>query len=413
MDISKIKYRVAVTDESGNTDYITDYIQKLGWEENKKEISVRLSFTARNDKTSKGYLSNRMKPGCLIGIFASGGGAFDEVARGYVETWNTVEKSDGNDLTCTCYDELYRLQKSQDHRYYPSGTGTKSVLQGIFQDWNIPQGEYQGPNASHGKTVCNNQYLSDIILGFLDDAAKRGERTCMIRAEKGYTKVIPRGNNETIYVFQLDNTQSFCQSISTENLITRVKVIGQANDDGKRSVDVTKNGELSYGIRQRIYTRGSDESIHDASTAAQKILDEEGKIERTMTVQSPDVPWIRKGDLVYLICGSISAYYSVESIQHNAEIGQMAMELEYTKQIFENISQNAQEKKKYQVGDLVNFHGGTHYVSSYSGAKGYPATAGTAKITKKDGAGKAHPWHLIHADRNSNVYGWVDDGTFE
>ena len=99
MDISKIKYRVAVTDESGNTDYITDYIQKLGWEENKKEISVRLSFTARNDKTSKGYLSNRMKPGCLIGIFASGGGAFDEVARGYVEKCNTVEKSDGKDLT--------------------------------------------------------------------------------------------------------------------------------------------------------------------------------------------------------------------------------------------------------------------------------------------------------------------------
>lgn len=72
-------------------------------------------------------------------------------------------------------------------------------------------------------------------------------------------------------------------------------------------------------------------------------------------------------------------------------------------------------KKTFKVGDIVNFKGGTHYVSSYSNAKGYPARAGTAKITKDPnckGNGKAHPWHLIHTDSSSNVYGWVDDGTF-
>jgi hypothetical protein len=69
--------------------------------------------------------------------------------------------------------------------------------------------------------------------------------------------------------------------------------------------------------------------------------------------------------------------------------------------------------KSYKVGDIVNFKGGTHYVSSYSGAKGYNARAGKAKITIANGSGKAHPWHLIHTDSTSNVYGWVDDGTFE
>ena len=38
---------------------------------------------------------------------------------------------------------------------------------------------------------------------------------------------------------------------------------------------------------------------------------------------------------------------------------------------------------------------------------------GKAKITIKNGSGKAHPWHLIHTDSGSNVYGWVDDGTFD
>lgn len=74
------------------------------------------------------------------------------------------------------------------------------------------------------------------------------------------------------------------------------------------------------------------------------------------------------------------------------------------------------EPKSYKVGDIVNFHGGTHYVSSYANAKGYSAQAGKAKITLGPdctGNGKAHPWHLIHIDSSSNVYGWVDEGTFD
>lgn len=412
IDLSKIRYRVVVMNESGRQYNIKDYVQNLGWEENENEISVRSSFTAKNDKTSQGYLSNIIKPGCLVGVFASDGVSFDEeVARGYVETWNSVEQNGGDSLKCTCYDELYKLQKSQDNRYYPSGTGTKSAIQGILGDWEIPQGEYMGPNASHGKTVHNNKYLSDIILELLDDAVKKGEEKYIIRAAKGYTGVIPRGSNKTVYVFRTDNTKSFSQSVSTENLITRVKVVGQADDDGKRSVDVTLNGETKYGIRQRIYTRGSDENLNDAKTAAQEILDTEGRIEKRMTVEGPDVPFIRKGDLVYVISGFASNYYYVKSIQHDADVYSMTMELEYTEA--KKTGNSGDKKKAYNVGDIVNFHGGIHYVSSYPGAKGYSASAGKAKITIANGSGKAHPWHLVHVDSGSNVYGWVDDGTFE
>lgn len=414
INLANIKYYVVVMDASGNQYNIGDFVQNLGWEENEKEISMRLSFTVRNNETAKGYLSSLIKPGCLIGIFATDGVISEEVARGYVENWNQVEKNSENSLKCTCYDELYKLQKSQDNRYYPSGTGTKSAIQGIFNDWEILQGDYKGPNASHGKTVCNNKYLSDIILEFLDDAAKKGEKKCMIQAAKGYTSVIPWGSNETVYVFRVENTQSFSKNISTENLITRVKVVGQADKQGKHSVEATLNGEIQYGVRQRIYTRGKEETLSDANLAAQKILEDEGKIEKKMAVQAPDVPFIRKGDLVYIISSITSSYYYVKSIQHNAESYNMSMDLEYAQpEEIGGDSNNGQDKKAYQVGDIVNFHGGTHYVSSYSDAKGYSASAGKAKITIKNGSGKAHPWHLIHIDSGSNVYGWVDDGTFD
>lgn len=348
IDLAKIQYRVVVMDESKNQYNIKEYIENLGWEENDGELSVRTSFVAKNDKASKGYLSKIIKPGCLVGVFATDGASQDEeVARGYVETWNPVEKSGGHTLKCTCYDELYKLQKSQDNRYFPSGTGTKSAIEGILDDWEIPQGSYQGPNASHGKTVENNKYLSDIIINLLDDAAKKGEEQCFVQARKGKTSVIPRGSNKTVYVFRTDNTQMFSQSISTADMITRVKVVGQADDDGRTSVEATVNGETKYGIRQRIYTRGKDESLADAKSAAQEILDDEGKIKKEIKVQSPDVPFIRKGDLVYVMSELAQSYYYVKGIQHTADTYSMTMDLELAEPKKEKASS---EKERLQCG---------------------------------------------------------------
>lgn len=413
IDLSKIKYRVVVTDESGEQYNIEEFIHGLGWEENKNEISVRSSFLARNDKTSKGKLSSLIKPGCLVGIFATdGNGHDDEVARGFVTDWNPQLQNSQDNLKCMNYDVLYSLQKSQDNRFYSSGTGTQAILTGLFHDFGIPMQEYKGPNAAHGKLKYNNSYVSDIVLDVLDDARKKGSGTYIMRSAKGYAEVVERGSNKEVYVFRTDNVKSVSTSMSTADLVTRVRVIGQENDDGKSSVEATLNGMTKYGIRQRIYLRGTDESLNDAKSAAQEIIDENGTIEKNITLQAPDVPFIRKGDLVYVIAGVSDDYYYVKGIRHDCESFSMTMELEKAEAKIVTAENTTETKKEYNVGDIVNFHGGTHYVSSYPGAKGYNAKPGKAKITKKNGSGKTHPWHLIHTDSGSNVYGWVDDGTF-
>lgn len=58
------------------------------------------------------------------------------------------------------------------------------------------------------------------------------------------------------------------------------------------------------------------------------------------------------------------------------------------------------------VGTVVNFAGGKHYTSA-NAASGSTAKAGPAKITAISASGK-HPYHIIHTDSTSNVYGWVD-----
>lgn len=412
IDISKIKYRLVVMTESKKQYNIKEFVEDLGWEENDGELATRISFTAKNEKTSAGLISSLAKPGCLVGVFATDGSIDEEVARGYVTDWKPLLSGSKDKVDITCYDELYNLEESQDLIYYSSGIGTKSAITQIFDNWQIPTEKYDGPDVTHGKLAYKTESLADVLLDILDDAKKKGGGDAFIRAAKGKVSVLQWGSNKTVYHFEADNTKQVSHKMSTAGMITRVKVIGQEDDDGRSSVESVVNGQTKFGIRQKIYVRGKDDSVSDAQSAAQDIINDKGQVDEEITVQSPDVPFVRKGDLVHITAGTLNDYYFVKGIRHNADSMSMTMDLK--KAVAEPVVQNHQSApKSYNVGDIVNFKGGTHYVSSYPGAKGYNARAGKAKITIKNGSGKAHPWHLIHVDSGSNVYGWVDDGTFE
>lgn len=414
IDVANIKYRLVVMTEDKKQYNIKEFVENLGWEENDGELAVRISFTAKNDKTSAGLISSLAKPGCLVGVFASHGSIDEEVARGYITDWKPTLSGSKDKFDVTCYDELYNLQESQELIYYSSGIGTKSAITKIFDDWQIPMDKYEGPDVTHGKLAYKTEMLSDVLLDILDDAKKKGGGSAMIRAAKGKVSVIEWGSNTTVYHFEADNTKQVSHKKSTSGMITRVKIIGQEDDDGRSSVEVVVNGLTKFGVRQKIYIRGKDDSVSDAQSAAQEIIDEKGQVKEDITVQAPDIPFIRKGDLVHITVGTLKDYYYVRGIRHDADSGSMTMDLK--KAVTEVVKNNQVTKKSYNVGDIVYFKGGTHYVSSWPGSKGYPAKAGKARIhlgPNCKGNGKAHPWSLIHIDSSSNVYGWVDEGTFE
>lgn len=414
IDVANIKYRLVVMTEDKKQYNIKEFVENLGWEENDGELAVRISFTAKNDKTSAGLISSLARPGCLVGIFASHGSTDKEVARGYITDWKPTLSGSKDKFDVTCYDELYNLQESQELIYYSSGIGTKSAITKIFDDWQIPMDKYEGPNVTHGKLAYKTEMLSDVLLDILDDAKKKGGGSAMIRAAKGKVSVIEWGSNTTVYHFEADNTKQVSHKKSTSGMITRVKIIGQEDDDGRSSVEAVVNGLTKFGVRQKIYIRGKDDSVSDAQSAAQEIIDEKGQVKEDITVQAPDIPFIRKGDLVHITVGTLKDYYYVRGIRHDADSGSMTMDLK--KAVTEVVKNNQVTKKSYNVGDIVYFKGGTHYVSSWPGSKGYPAKAGKARIhlgPNCKGNGKAHPWSLIHIDSSSNVYGWVDEGTFE
>lgn len=61
---------------------------------------------------------------------------------------------------------------------------------------------------------------------------------------------------------------------------------------------------------------------------------------------------------------------------------------------------------KYKVGDVITFTGTRHY-SSANAASPKTCRPGQARITAIS-EGAKHPYHVIHTNSTSNVYGWVD-----
>lgn len=59
------------------------------------------------------------------------------------------------------------------------------------------------------------------------------------------------------------------------------------------------------------------------------------------------------------------------------------------------------------VGDTVQFAGGPHYTSANTASSSSSPKAGPAKVTAIS-KGAKHPYHVVHTNGQSSVYGWVD-----
>lgn len=66
--------------------------------------------------------------------------------------------------------------------------------------------------------------------------------------------------------------------------------------------------------------------------------------------------------------------------------------------------------ESFSVGDLVRFSGGFHYKSADASASSGQPDPGSARVTVT-APGKKHPYHVVHTDGTSTVYGWVDADT--
>lgn len=329
IDISKLTYKIVVLGETGGQLDVTDITDNLSWEENDGELAMRLSVTLANTTHNGKRISSIAKPNCYIIVTAEVESASDEVARVRITEWEPTRTGESDSIVLSGYDELYDLQKSQDNRYLPEGTGTDTAIKAIFSEWGIPISRYEGPSNPNAKTTYRNEYLSDIILDLMNTAVQHGEKECVIRAKKGKVSIEPRGTNDTVYVFtDALNLELSRYRISTVDMVTVVKIVAPESSDGRQKIEAIENGKVQYGKRQRILVRDKEDSLATAQAAARKILEDDGKPAETFEVRSPDVPYIRKGDKVKVATRVYEGFAHVLSVQHNATNRAMTMTIE-------------------------------------------------------------------------------------
>jgi len=410
IDIRKLKYKLILVTATGKQLDITQAAESLGWEEGDAELAMRIGFTLHNTKYGGVQLSSLAQPGCIVAIIADWGTSSEEVARGTIEEWEPAHVgSASTTFDVLAYDELFNLQQSQDNRYYSAGTGTKAAITGIFKDWGVPIEKYDGPDVAHAKTLFKNEYLSNILLQLLDDAAKKGAAKCIIRASKGKVSVLPKGSNKTIYHFDEDTNATLVRDkISTADLVTRVKVVGKEDSEGRQPVEAVLDGQTQYGIRQRIYNRSEDDTLATAKSAAQEILDKQGKPTRTIVLESPDVPVIRKGDKIHVRAGTLNGYFFTKSVRHDAASRSMMMELEpeeesKTSARTGTAAAKTAASKTFNKGDRVILNGAV-YRDSYGSGKGKTFTNRKCTITIKVDTSRPCPYHV-------DAIGWVKPNT--
>ena len=334
IDLSQIAYRLVAVMPDASQIRLDGVATNIAWEENDGELAVRLNLALRDVEMDDGSrLSAKLALCTLIYLFATWNGVENEIFRGTVWTWEHPQMND-EQITVTCYDHLYYLQKSQDNRYFAKNTKTKTVIQKILGDWKVPIGIYSASDVKHAKILYKCKTIAAMLTETLKDADEKakvkGNQKSFIRSRLGLVDIISRGSNTDIYGFYAgQNIETSSDKYSMTELVTRVIITGKDDSNGKPKVEAKVDGLLEYGILQSIYSRG-DTTLKEAKKAAQKIIDDDGKPKRTTTIGGIEFPGIRKGDIVYIETDKMAGFFFVKGAAHNATSGKMQLEVEPT-----------------------------------------------------------------------------------
>lgn len=387
---------------------VTQLVEQAKWKGRKGSSSRTLDVTLIDDdgyKHARSGIDVEQGHQCIF--------SYDgvELFRGIIMSQTQTQ---AKKLQFTAYDNGIYLANNKDTFCYENKTASE-----IFQDccarFNLPVGEvakcsYKIPELTKSKTTAFDAIADALSLDF--DAT--GIRH-YVASDKGKLNLLTRRENILQWVIEVgQNLTSYSYSRSIEDIKTRVKMVSK---EGTTVAEKSKAElEKRIGIFQEIDQ--PDESL----TAAQvndliaSIMEEKGTPQRTLSVEAVGIAEVISGIGVYIIIPEleISRTFYVDEDTHTFKDNEhtMSLKLNYANDLAKEEKGAEDSSEEHKVGDVVQFHGGYHYVSSVaSNPTGTKCAAGPAKITLI-AKGAKHPWHLIHTDSSTRVYGWVDDGTF-
>lgn len=389
---------------------VTQLVEQIKWKGRKGSSARTLTAKLIDDdgyKHARSGIDVEQGHQCLFSYNGT------ELFRGIIMSQTQSNKKM---LTFTAYDNGIYLANNKDTFTYENKTATE-VFKDCCTRFGLPMGEvanctYKIPELTKSKTTAFDAIADALSLDF--DAT--GIRH-YVASEKGKLKLLTRRENIMQWVIEVgQNLSTYTYTRSIESIKTRVKMVSK---EGTTLAEKSNAAlEKKIGVFQEIDK--PDESLTTAqiNDLINSILDEKSTPERTLNVEAIGIAEVISGIGVYIIIPELglSRTFYVDEDTHVFEDNKhtMTLKLNYANDLAKEGkgSSDAGGGKDYKVGDVVQFNGGYHYVSSTaSNPTGSKCAAGPAKITLQ-AKGAKHPWHLIHTDSKTRVYGWVDDGSF-
>jgi hypothetical protein len=326
--VKDLKYRLYAVLSTGNTIELTKSIQSLTWSDNDNEIAQRANIKLANYKSAMGYLTTLLELCTHIYIKANWGTGFKKVFKGTLWDYNYASATQ-KDLTIVAYDKMIYMQKSKEDSYYPKGTGTEAGITDIAKRWNV-NFKYEWKSIPHEKMVFKNSTIVEEIYKFMSEAAKQLKEKAVALMVEDTLYIRAKGTNKDIYILNTKNTISTDYRISMDNLVTKIIIVAADSDGDRSSVISSIEGKTEYGILQEIVTKSSNATLEEARKEAETILEERGKPLQSITINSPDIPPLRKGDKLRVEAGNLIGDFYIKAVTHDFSEKSMQAELELT-----------------------------------------------------------------------------------
>lgn len=298
----------------GQTKYnITPAVISLDFSDQKKQMAQSVNINLMNAQAGGQWLASLLKVRQRVYIYADDGARNEEVFRGYI--WSCGYKSGLEDrqIALKCYDNLIYFQESEEAVYFSAGKTTKSVMSTLCGNWGVKL-EYSYSSITHSKLALRGNLADIFTADILDLVKDRTGKKYVIRSSKDTMQVLQEGSNSKIYAFKAgENAISTTSECTMSGMVTKVKILGKADDESDREpVEAIVSGHTgTYGTLQKTISRSENTALADAKQEAQSIINEDGTPKWEYQLKAPDIPWIRKGDMVYVNAGNIYNSYLI------------------------------------------------------------------------------------------------------
>jgi len=325
IDIKTIEYEVELITETGARFDLTPVLKKLDWEENINELAQRCSLTLPNMAVGRTWLHSLARINTIIRVKARWNGGNELLFDGTIWDWYYTSATQ-KELAVISYDRLIRLKQSREFYYYQAGMTTQALINDICGQWGMPVSYQWAHSITHEKKAFRGKKsVADMIVALLEEVRDKTGEDYIIKFKDGQLEIVGYGTNSPVYLLDRTGTISTGFRRNINNLITKVKVYGREDDEGRAQVEAIVEGNMRFGVLQEIVMRDSNKSLADAKAEANALIGKRGRPEDIIKWDGPDLPFLRKGDKVEIRAGNLIGFFYVESMVHTGNTRRMSL----------------------------------------------------------------------------------------